>query len=146
MDVEELDWEPAEAGDQVVGYVTGIEYVDTKNGPVGVLVLTTKAGSRWKVFAARVRLRKQLVRQKVQPGDAVGIRYLGAKDGKNGGQSYNDYRVDVVRVGPRRPEDMLKDSESVDTNLVTGATQPDSSWDADDSWGTGASGDEEPGY
>lgn len=117
----EVEWEPTDPGDTVVGYVGAIELIETKNGVIPVVLVDTEDGSRVRVYAGRTRLRKQLVANKVQPGDAVGIRYEGEKQPRNGGRSYFDYRVDVVRIGERKPDEMLV--ETPDDGLVPGAVQ-----------------------
>lgn len=118
---EEIDWEPDEVGEQLVGFVAGIEYIETKNGEMPVVAVDTEDGTRVKVYCGRTRLRKQLARNKIQPGDALGIRYEGSKKPKSGGNEYFDYRVDVVRVGERKPEEMFRDPDVDD--LVDGAVQ-----------------------
>lgn len=117
---DELDWEPSEVGDQVVGFVAGISYVETRNGETPILAIDTKGGTRVKVWAGRTRLRKQLAANKVQPGDAIGIRYEGQKRSKNG-HDFFDYKIEVVRVGPRKPEEMFRDDAD---DLVAEATRP----------------------
>lgn len=137
LDREEIEWEPEEVGERVIGYVTGIEYIDTKDGNrIGVLLIDTKNGTRVRVWAGRTRLRKQLVRAKVQPGDAIGIRYEGKKEAKNGGNDYFDYKVDVIREGPRRDGEMFTEEE--DLGLVAGAV--------DDMWTGEAASAQEAGF
>lgn len=136
---EEIDWEPTEVGDTVVGYVGAIEYVETKNGEMPVVAIDTKDGARVKVYCGRTRLRKQLAKNKVQPGDALGIRYEGEKASKSGGNRYFDYRVDVVRVGERKPDEIFRDTD--DDDLVAGAVQA-----SQDVWTQGSTDDEEPDF
>jgi hypothetical protein len=136
LEVEVTDWEPTEVGDQVIGYVREISYVETKNGGrVGQVLIETKGGSRVSIWAGRTRLRKELARAKVQPGDALGVRYLGQVESKNGGNAYFDYKVQVFRVGPRRAGEMF--TEEQDLGLVAGATEAQ-----DDIWSQPLSKDE----
>lgn len=120
----EIDWEPEEVGEQVVGRIAFIEYIDTKNGEMPILAIDTKDGTRVRVWCGRNRLRKQLARTKVQPGDALGIRYEGMKEPKSGGNAYFDYRVDVIRVGERKPDEMFRDTD--DDDFVPAAKQSSS--------------------
>lgn len=109
LDQEERTWEPTEPGEQIMGRITGIEYTDTRNGPVPVVVMTAEDGSRVRAFCGRRVLRRQLVQSRVQPGDLVGIRFLGERESKAGNRFF-DYTVVVERSGPRRPDEVLRDA------------------------------------
>jgi hypothetical protein len=123
----ELDWEPQEVGEQVVGFVAAIEYMATKNGETPRIALDTEDGTRVLIWCGRTRLRRQLARNKVQPGDGLGIRYEGSKTAASG-NTYFDYRVDVYRVGERVPGEMFRDAD--DDDLLPGAKQASSEAEA----------------
>jgi hypothetical protein len=113
LDRELLEWAPVETGDTLIGYCRAIEYVSTKHGSIPTLQVETRDGALFTVWCGRARLKNQLHRAKLQPGDALGLRYLGQVESTNGGNAYHDYKVDVVRVGARREADMFKIEEDL---------------------------------
>lgn len=139
LDREELEWEPSELGDQVVGHLREIVYIDTKNGTVPQLRVENKDGAVILIWCGRTRLKNQLQRAKIQPGDALGVRYLGQQESTNGGKPYHDYKVTVVRVGPRNEEEMFRTEEDL------GLTQSAFSDNGDD-WTTTSPNTEEAPY
>lgn len=126
------EWEP-EVGDIVVGHIADIEYVDTDKGAFPVVHVRDDNDAIVKVACGRSRLKKQLVRMKAQVGDAVGFRYEGKKAAKRGGNDYHEYRVDVVRIGERKPGEAFRDPEDDDMGLVDGAVDETAAQD-DDVW------------
>lgn len=125
LDVERIDWEPEQAGERIVGEVKAIEYVSLDSGRVmGVLTLATPSGALARVAAGAKQLKGQLETAKVQPGDALAIKYEGKKTGRNGGREFNSYVVATQAVGDRRPEDVFKVPEETD-DLLPGAAEAD---------------------
>lgn len=138
------DWDP-KPNDSVVGFIHLVEYIDTDKGTFPVMHVRDEAGAIVKVACGRQSLKKQLVRLKAQVGDAVGILYEGKVAAKKGGNDYHEYRVDVVRIGERKPDDAFRDPEDGDLGLVTGAI--DETAAQDDVWADGESdGQTEAGY
>lgn len=126
LDVDLIEWEPASKGERIVGIVKAIEYVPTKSGEaMGVLTLTTPSGALARVACGAKNLRGQLESAKVQPGDGLAIQYEGKRQGKNGGNEFNAYRVAMQAIGQRDKEAAFKVPEMPsDLGLVEGATDP----------------------
>lgn len=122
LDVPIHDYEP-EVGEQVVGYVDSIDYMNVgeNKDEVPVVMLNVAGGSKVRVFCGRARLRKELARQLVQPGDAVGIKYEGMPVGK----SYHSYRITVHRIGERQPELAFRNPEPADDLGLSDGTADD---------------------
>ena len=130
------EWEP-EPGDAVVGYIHDIEYVESDSGTFPVVHVRDDHDAIVTVACGRVTLRKQLVRMKAQVGDAIGIKYDGKVASKKGGNDFHQYRVDVVRIGERKPDEAFRDPEDGDLGLVDGAA--DETPAQDDVWNNGES-------
>ena len=119
-----VEWDP-QPGDAVVGYIHQIEYVNTENGDFPVVHVRDDTDTITTVACGRRKLRSTLARMKAQPGDAVGIQFQGKVTAKKGGNDYFGYRVDVVRIGERKPDEALRDED--DLGLVSGAAATDAS-------------------
>ena len=125
VSAESAEWNPA-PGEICAGTVRAIRYIQTKAGrSLPVLDLTLRDGSGLTVGAGRTVLANRLSELKVQPGDAVAIKYVGIVAAKNNGRDFHDYRVSVARVGDRKPLEAFK-VPSDDLGLVADAT--DSGW------------------
>lgn len=136
LDRPEYDWDPQSEGDQVLGTITAIDYVEMKKSGelVPAIQVATPADELVKVWCGRTRLRNQLERLKAQVGDGVGVRYLGQQPGVNGGQDFHDYKVTVIRVGPRIDGQMFQAEPQPDSGLTDKAhsdvwTEPDTTVD-----------------
>ncbi len=91
-------WKP-DPGDQLVGVVVA---VTTRTNDYGVypVVAVEADGVEWEFHGYHTVARLELERQNPQPGDQIGIRYLGKPDGK----PYEQYRVIVEQLdGPSTP-------------------------------------------
>jgi hypothetical protein len=125
LDVQQIDWNPEQPGERVVGLVKSIEYLPTKSGGLmGVLRLATPSGAEARVSAGAKNLRAQLEAAKVQPGDGLALQYEGQRQSRTGGNPYNAYRVAMQAVGPRDPGKAFKvPEEADDLGLLPGAAQ-----------------------
>jgi hypothetical protein len=113
-------WQPqkAESGQpaQIIGLVLRI---DPKVGPSkfggysAVLELRTTDEQEWTVWASHEgALYAQMLRQRIQPGEVVAIRYRGQKDSEaNPGQSYHDFKL-------RRVDDDEEPSAPIDYDAL----------------------------
>lgn len=126
LDVEEESWNP-EPGDKVIGALLGVERIATKVGSVPVLRIGRADGTVARVMAGRKVLRSELERKKAQPGDTVGILYVGEAKSKDG-QPFFNYRVVVVEKGPRGAECFVAEPSAMD-GLTAEARQAASGWD-----------------
>lgn len=125
LDVEQIDWNPEQPGERILGLVKSIEYLPTKSGGLmGVLRLVTPSGAEARVAAGAKNLRAQLEAAKVQPGDGLGLQYEGQRQSRTGGNQYNAYKVVMQAVGPRDPENAFKVPEDPDDlGILPGAAQ-----------------------
>jgi hypothetical protein len=132
LEVKKFDWDPLE-GDHIVGYFELVEVVTRKDGgKFQVLHLKMKDGGIARVPAGRASLKNQLEAKKAQPGDLIGIKYVGEIEPANGGRSFNKYTVRVRQIGDRGPDVFVahKPTESPD-GLVDGSLPIDDGDDAD---------------
>lgn len=134
LDTEETTWKPETAGEQVGGQVVRIDYtyVAKTGGTMPSIYLRTATGATVRVNAGRTALRSQLDRMKVQPGDYVGVRFLGMVESKSGGNPFYDYRVTHKAVGPRVPGEAFsatRQAEDDGLGLVPGAAESASVFD-----------------
>jgi hypothetical protein len=104
-------WDPVE-GDSLVGVLLRYEQRETKMGECRVAVVREHVDDKdaededpktWSVFLTRNVLKNEFERQAPQPGDAVGLKYFGLQEGRNGGQPYHLYRLRVLRAGAPPP-------------------------------------------
>jgi hypothetical protein len=78
-----------------------VERVDLNVGPSpaygtysAVMQITTTKGERWSVWAQHGGvIFQQMRRARVQPGDVIGIRYVGTKRSEASGFTYQNYRL-----------------------------------------------------
>lgn len=88
-------WRP-EPGDKLIGTVTRLSTAQSDYGPYPVLTIRQDDGENLSVHAFHTALRNQLVRQRPDLGQPIGILYAGLNPGKPGGRAYEDYRVTGV--------------------------------------------------
>jgi hypothetical protein len=132
-------WQPhkAESGHphELVGIVLRI---DPRVGPSAafgtysaVIELKATDEHKWTIWANEGGvLHAQLLRQRVQPGELVGVRYLGKKPSQaNPDRSYQDYRLARVTEDDAEPElvdyDALQRQHGEPAALPPPAEQPD---------------------
>jgi hypothetical protein len=89
-------WKPSEAGDTIVGEFIRLEQGMTVRGPAWIVVLKTEDGRERCVWLLHTVLRKEVARQRPEPGELVLIKYEGKKE-SSAGQAYEGYRVLVDR-------------------------------------------------
>lgn len=126
-------WVPQE-GDKLVGSVTRLDKFDGGYGEYPILTVSTetgttqngspvKEGTEFAFHAFNTVPKNEVEKQNAQPGDRLGVAFLGEGRSKNG-QTFKNYRV-VVQKGqgatPSASEDQIvKDAEAL------GATESDS--------------------
>ncbi len=85
-------WRP-EPGDVIKGEVTEVtEYAGGGFGSYPIITIATDDGER-AVHCFHTVLRNEMARLDVQPGVPIALLYKGKVDGKDGGASYESYRV-----------------------------------------------------
>jgi hypothetical protein len=99
--------------------------IDLRVGPskvygtyAAIIELLASDGRRWTAWAPHSgSLYAQLVRQRIQPGEVIAIKYRGLKPSEsNPGQSYNDFRL--ARVDDDKP------AGRVDYDAIQSAEEP----------------------
>lgn len=117
LDATVTRWRP-EAGDRLLGDVLAITYTAGRHGTYGTVRVRERSGDISEVIATHTTLRKKLHELKVQPGDRLGIKYLGEVSKVDGSGSYFDYSVARRGDDPRRPDDVFDpDANSGDNDL-----------------------------
>ena len=95
LNKDTTSWRP-QPGDVVSGVLVEIEAHEGKFGSYPLLTLETDDGSEMAVHAFHAVLRSELARKRPQPGDVIGVKFLGDMAGKG----YQGYRVRVERATP----------------------------------------------
>src|SRR3990167_3976540 len=93
-------WRPDEQDpDILIGEVVSVEQGTSDFGPYPLLVIKQDDGTEKALHAFQTVLRNELIRQRPQPGERIGIKYLGKQQSKPGSKygSYTGYRVKVER-------------------------------------------------
>jgi len=131
------NWMPHKRGSQDPSELVGLVMrIDPKVGPSkafgtysAVLEVRSTAGPEWGVWCNEGgALYAQLVRQRIQPGEVIAIRYRGLKPSEaNPGQSYQDFRLVRVEEDEGEPQrvdyDALERSESEPPTLPPAAQE-----------------------
>jgi len=92
-------WQPEEVGDELLGVVRRVVLAapTRQYGTAAVVELETEVGARYSVWLFHKVLRQAFIRERVQLGELVLIRWLGKKTPEGGGNSYDNYEVVVDR-------------------------------------------------
>jgi hypothetical protein len=97
------EWVALQPGETLMMTVEEVETVDGKFGPYVTVRGITPDGDP-KVFGAYHSVPKaRFEKNPPNPGDFLGIRYLGLVESKDGGHEYHGYRISVERIG-KAPE------------------------------------------
>lgn len=103
LDVEETRWEP-QPGDKLLGTITALDLMPGQDRPYYVVRVVTPDERLVSFAASRARLRNQLAAAHAQPGDLLGVRYVGEQIAESSGRAFHEYRVVTVQQGPRDPQ------------------------------------------
>jgi hypothetical protein len=93
-------WRPdKEDPDILIGKVVSIEQGTSDYEPYPLIVIEQDDGEEKAVHGFHTVLKNELIRQKPQPGERIGIKYLGEQPTKPGSKfkSFIGYRVKVDR-------------------------------------------------
>lgn len=104
-------WIPETPGEHIFGEV---EEVGTREGDFGeytVITLLTADGSVRSIAGFGTVLKGKLAELDPQPGDQIGVKFVGEKTGKNG-KDYKDWTVVIQRASVMTP--------ASDAGLATG--------------------------
>jgi hypothetical protein len=99
-------WNPEdEAGATLVGTLRGVETIATRLGEAQIAVIEdAEDGRQWGVMLGRTVLRKRWELLNPQPGDTIGLKYVGwAEPRSKDQQGYHNYVLRVLRGGPLAP-------------------------------------------
>lgn len=90
-------WRP-EPGSQILGLLRAIgRRSSTHSTDYPVLTIEDGDGRWYDVHAFHTVLWQEIERQKPNPGDVCGVRYIGKKPGGQNGEGYDAYKLVVVR-------------------------------------------------
>lgn len=119
LDFDPVSWgskeEPLEAGDSLIGEVVEISRGESVFGPYPIVGVIDAEGGQWSWHAFHTVAKNELANQRPQPGDKIGVRYLG-KAHPDDPQSYVRFRVVVQRAtgAHGHPESIDWDKVSAD--------------------------------
>lgn len=91
LDTNAQGWRP-EVGEKLVGIILEVSEGESEYGRYPLLIVDS-TGDYIAVHAFHTVLKNELSRLRPQPGDTIGIKYLGKPPGK----SYESYRVALDR-------------------------------------------------
>lgn len=100
LEADAAAWRPDQDDPPIlIGEVISVDTGTSEYGPYPLLVIRDEAGNEKAVHAFHTVLRNELVRCKPQPGEKIGIKYLGDVDAKPGSpyKTYKGYKVRVER-------------------------------------------------
>ena len=106
LDATVTRWRP-EPGTRLLGDVVAITYTAGRHGTYGTVRVRERSGDISEVIATHTTLKNKLHELKVQPGDRLGIKYLGEVSKVDGTGTYFDYSVARRGDDPRRPGDVF---------------------------------------
>jgi hypothetical protein len=113
-------WKPR-PGEKVVGRVLAIETIPGQYGAYPVVTLSTDDGEV-AIHAFHAVLKSELARQKPQPGDRLGCKYIG-RDAEKG---YEKYRL-IVESARSEPIDWNRIGAEAEEELTSGTRSSASS-------------------
>lgn len=92
-------WKP-EPGEELIGEVLKIDERSTEDypEPYPIVVVRKVDGEKRAFHAFHLVAKNLLAEERPQPGDEIGIRYLGLEAGKT--YNYHNYRIVVDRQSP----------------------------------------------
>lgn len=114
-------WRPSEAGDELIGEVkkvgswTSADYPE--QGPYPIITVEQENGERLAFHGFHTVAKDQIAEEKPEPGDQIGIRYLGFVDTPQSTYAgYHNYHVVSERPAgwtPPSPEAVAEAREAV---------------------------------
>jgi len=94
-------WRPEKEGDQIVGYLIRVETGSTPYGPAPVVIVRGEDGAEHAIWLFSEAVKTGFRRAAPQPGEKIGIRYLGEQEVKHPQpgrkNTYHNFRVVVDR-------------------------------------------------
>ena len=103
-------WNPDdEPGTMLIGTLLRFETIVTDYGEAKIAVIADdEDGTEWGVALFRSVLKNQFERMNPQPGDTVGLKYLGLTPPRSkGGNEYHNYKLRVIRGTNPPPSDVV---------------------------------------
>lgn len=122
-------WRPDDAkaegvhDNPLIGKFVGMDQGSTSYGPCWIMTVEQEGGDEVAVWLFHEVLKNELARAKPQPGETIGIKYVGKTKPKGGGNEFHNYRVKVDRAAA--DQDFNWGRLGVETGLVDDAAATD---------------------
>lgn len=104
----------------IIGKFVRVDTGPTSYGPQPIFVFELRNGQQVGLWGVHAVLRSQFARCRPQPGDIVGVRFLGEKQ-SGSGTTYKNYRVEKWAEGG----DATIDWSEIDPSAVVGYAPPE---------------------
>jgi hypothetical protein len=110
-------WVPSDSEPMLAGEFLRLDHGRTSYGPQDIVVMRAEDGRERSVWLLHEVLRSQFARVRPRPGDLLCIRWKGKRTSEGGGNTYDDYRVEIDR-GESEPDWSAVGGTPIDPSLT----------------------------